>query len=160
MMHVSLRTPDLDACVDFYTALFGAGPDKRHADYARFTTDDIVLALMPGEGGSGGVDHFGLRFATAGETQAEWKRAEAAGLTLAVEGEVTCCWARSVKAWATDPDGRMWELYTVLEDANEFGDRTAMGVDSACCAESEAASEAEDSAPCCVPAERETSCCG
>lgn len=155
MMHLSLRTADMDATVRFYTGLFGAGPDKRHDDYARFTTDDIVLAVMPGAtSGTGGLDHLGLRFASPEATQAAWQRATEAGIPLAVEGEVTCCWARSVKAWARDPDGRMWELYTVLADADEFGDRQAMG--AACCAE-DAVAAAE---PCCEPTAKAAPCCG
>lgn len=88
MMHLSLPATNLDASVAFYTALLGTPPDKSHPDYARFTTDDMVLALMPGAGGTGGLDHLGLRFATPGETQAAWRRAQDAGLAVEVEGEI------------------------------------------------------------------------
>ena len=51
------------------------------------------------------------------EVQAEADRLEAAGLTLDVEGDVVCCYARQDKHWVTGPDGQQWENYVVLADA-------------------------------------------
>lgn len=42
-----------------------------------------------------------------------------AGLALDIEIEETCCYAKQSKARATDPDGRRWEVYTVLEETQD-----------------------------------------
>jgi hypothetical protein len=65
-------------------------------------------------------------------------RLQAAGLPIDVEREETCCYAKQIKVWAADPDGRRWEVYTVLEDTDE---RNGGGVQ--CC------SDADDDADAC-----------
>ncbi|MCB9670265.1 MAG: VOC family protein [Alphaproteobacteria bacterium] len=132
-IHLSLPTHDVDATTAFYTALFGEGPDKVRPDgYRRFAPADhpIVLSLMPGSPRDVGMpEHWGLRFSDVASTKAAWERAKGAGLDVRTEGEVTCCWAVQQKAWATDPDGRSWELYTVTDDAPAANPER-----SACCA--------------------------
>ncbi|MCB9675563.1 MAG: VOC family protein [Alphaproteobacteria bacterium] len=116
-IHLSLQTRDLGAARAFYAALFGEEPDKVREGYLRFAPAEhpIVLSLMPGEP-TAGAHHYGLRFTNVSETKDAWKRTRDAGLAVRTEGEVTCCWAVQQKAWATDPDGRDWELYTVTDD--------------------------------------------
>lgn len=119
--HLSLQTVDIEASTAFFSALFGSPPDKQKPDgYTRFTPDEhpLVLSLVPGTPGTlAAHDHFGLRFADRASTHAAWDRAEAAGLDLQGAGETLCCWSRQEKAWVHDPDGRPWELYTLLADA-------------------------------------------
>src|SRR6266567_1603143 len=40
---------------------------------------------------------------------------------------VDCCYAVQDKVWVSDPDGARWEVYTVLEDSNEFNDSKKEG---------------------------------
>jgi catechol 2,3-dioxygenase-like lactoylglutathione lyase family enzyme len=124
-IHLSLATTDLEASTRFYTALLGTPPDKVQEAYRRFAPADhpIVLSLHPGTPATtAGHEHLGLRFADVAATKAAWARTTAAGLDVHTEGEVSCCWAVQQKAWAHDPDGRPWELYTVLEDLPTAGD--------------------------------------
>jgi hypothetical protein len=51
------------------------------------------------------------------EIEEQAARLEAAGLTLDVEGDVVCCYARQDKHSVTGPDGQRWENYVVLADA-------------------------------------------
>lgn len=118
-LHLNLKTRDLDRSRAFYTALFGADPDKVRDDYLRFQPEDVpvTLALMPGEPGTdGSVDHLGLRWGDTAEAQAAWERVRNAGLTPREEREVSCCHAVQDKAWVVDPDGRPWELYAVTDE--------------------------------------------
>ena len=118
-IHLSLATCDLAASTAFYATLFGEAPDKVADDYVRFSPSEhpIVLSLTPGTPAAPtGHEHWGLRFADVASTTAAWRRGVAAGLPLQKVGEVSCCFAVQQKAWATDPDGRPWELYTVVDD--------------------------------------------
>ena len=64
------------------------------------------------------------------EVEAQADRLEAAGLTLDVEGDVVCCYARQDKHWVTGPDGQRWENYVVLADAGtDLEGRTFAEVD-------------------------------
>ncbi|TNE88885.1 MAG: hypothetical protein EP330_12800 [Deltaproteobacteria bacterium] len=138
-VHLSLHTRDLAASRAFYATLLGTEPDKVREDYLRFQPAGvpIALAIMVGEP-EPGPNHMGIKLVEPGDTKATWKRLEQAGLDVLVEGEVTCCWSRQNKAWVHDPDGRAWEVYTMVDD----GDHVPRGEDSpvltsaggACCA--------------------------
>ena len=45
-----------------------------------------------------------------------------AGLVSSIEREETCCYANQTRVWANDPDGRRWEIYTVLEETEQRND--------------------------------------
>jgi len=52
------------------------------------------------------------------------ERLRAAGLKLDIETDETCCYAKQNKVWATDPGGRRWETYVVLEETEERDGRS------------------------------------
>lgn len=139
-LHLSLTATDLDASIAFYTALFDRSPDKRHADYARFTVADppLVLALRPTAQArpAGHLDHLGLRLADPDVVRAAHRRLAAAGLVESTEEGVRCCYAVQDKVWLRDPDGHAWEVYTVLADADRL--RPDRG---GCCGEPAAADQ-------------------
>lgn len=118
-IQLALNVDDIDAAVDFYTALFDSPPAKRRPGYANFAVADppLKLVLFEGEGPTGSLNHVGVERASVDEVHAEADRLEAAGLTLDVEGDVVCCHARQDKHWVTGPDGQRWENYVVLDDA-------------------------------------------
>ena len=55
------------------------------------------------------------------DVHAATDRLMAAGLVDSVEDEQTCCYAKQNKVWAIDPQGMRWEVYRVIEDAEQFG---------------------------------------
>lgn len=120
--HLNLATADLEKSVAFYRTLLDAEPAKRLADYALFITEDpgleLALDLDPEAKLSHGA-HFGVVVDSADEVDAAVARLEASGLRTLVEREETCCYAKQTKVWATDPDGRRWEVYTVHEETEE-----------------------------------------
>lgn len=120
--HLNLATSDLEKSVAFYGTLLDAKPVKTLADYALFVTDEpgLELALDLRESVSPTLDaHFGIFVETAQGVETAIARLERAGLAGAIEREDTCCYANQTKVWATDPEGRRWEVYTVHEDTEE-----------------------------------------
>lgn len=118
-VQLALNVNDIDAAVEFYSTLFNTTPAKRRPGYANFavTNPPLKLVLFENPEASGTVNHVGIERETMEEVEAEADRLEAAGLTLDVEGDVVCCYARQDKHWVTGPDGQKWENYVVLADA-------------------------------------------
>jgi hypothetical protein len=91
-------------------------------------------------------DLVGIQVDEPHELEEITSRLKKAELGVHSEGETTCCYARSNKAWVSDPSGVPWETYQTMADAEVFSQK----------------SEAVDS-ECCVPDESEpseSSCCG
>jgi catechol 2,3-dioxygenase-like lactoylglutathione lyase family enzyme len=122
--HLSLNVADLARSVAFYRILFGREPAKLRGDYAKFEPDDppLVLSLEPAPRGQGGaLNHLGFRLPDAGTLVAMQERLERAGIRSKREEGVECCYARQTKFWVTDPDGTLWEVYTLEEDIDHRG---------------------------------------
>ena len=138
--HLNLATADVDKSVFFYRTLLNSEPAKRLRDYALFITDEpgleLALDLDPKVKPSHGA-HFGVVVDSAEAVDSAIARLQAAGLETLVEREETCCYAKQTKVWATDPDGRRWEVYTVHAETQERDDAAttccASAAESSCC---------------------------
>jgi predicted enzyme related to lactoylglutathione lyase len=120
--HLNLATTDLEKSVSFYATLLNAKPTKTLPDYALFITDEpaLELALDLRESVSPTLDaHFGIYVERAQDVETAIARLESVGLADSIEREDTCCYANQTKVWATDPEGRRWEVYTVHGDTEE-----------------------------------------
>ncbi len=117
-LQLALNVDDIDAAVKFYSTLFDTVPVKRRPGYANFAVDEpaLKLVLFENPDRTGTLNHLGVERDSMEEVEAEANRLEAAGLTLDVEGDVVCCYARQDKHWVTGPDGQKWENYVVLAD--------------------------------------------
>jgi catechol 2,3-dioxygenase-like lactoylglutathione lyase family enzyme len=141
--HLNLGTTDLDRSISFYSKLLDAKPNKVLPDYALFVIDDpgIELALDLRESVRRTTDaHFGIRVETTGEVERAIARLSAVGLASSIEREETCCYANQTKVWATDPEGRRWEVYTVHEETDDRDNLNTTccssdGATRSCCAE-------------------------
>ena len=128
-IQLALNVDDIDAAVDFYATLFDTQPAKRRPGYANFAVENppLKLVLFENAGATGTLNHVGVERDSMQDVEAEADRLEAAGLTLDVEGDVVCCYARQDKHWVTGPDGQRWENYVVLADAHpELEGRTLL----------------------------------
>lgn len=119
-LQLALNVDDIDAAVDFYSTMFDTTPAKRRPGYANFKVENppLKLVLFENPEQTGTLNHLGVERESMEEVEAEATRLEAAGLTLDVEGDVVCCYARQDKHWVTGPDGQRWENYVVLADAH------------------------------------------
>lgn len=149
-IHMGLAVKGLERSVAFYTTLFGQGPSKTRARYAKFEVAEPPVNLALNEvGGATGpnnpVAHFGIQVKSTEAVSMVADRLKKAGLETAVEDNVTCCYAVQNKVWATDPDGNRWETYVVLD--NEGMQHQSSQVE--CCADKPGC--CEDKAACCTP---------
>lgn len=141
--HLNLGTRDLAKSVAFYRTLLDAEPTKSFDDYALFITDDPGLELAldrEPKAEPGRSAHFGIVVDSTDAVDAAIERLQSAGLTVDVERDETCCYAKQTKVWAADPDGRRWEVYTVLEDTE-----TRNEGDVTCCSDAD-----PDAEECCA----------
>jgi len=122
--HFGLTVSDLNRSVAFYTILLGTEPVKHLEDYAKFDVADppLVLALHPGRfATSGALNHVGFRLADSQALVAVQERLERQGIATQREEGVECCYALQTKFWVPDPDGNLWEVYTLHEDLDHSG---------------------------------------
>jgi predicted lactoylglutathione lyase len=130
-MHLNLATRDLEASVAFYRTLLLSEPAKHYSDYALFLTEQPGLELALDLDSDTDVResaHYGLVVEKPEEVDAAIARLQRAGYAVDVEMDETCCYALQNKVWATDPDGRRWETYYVIEEMQERDAETT------CCA--------------------------
>jgi catechol-2,3-dioxygenase len=155
--HVHAHVEDLQRSIAFYTKMFGAEPTRVESDYAKWMLEDPRLNFaISTRGSKPGVDHLGIQTDTEEELAELKARAQAADLSIADEGETTCCYARSEKHWLTDPQGIAWEHYHTLGDIPVFSQKQADAAAdaSACCAP-----RAPGGKPVGIPVASSKSCC-
>lgn len=157
-LHVHIRVDDLARSIDFYAALFGAAPGMTKHDYAKWQLDDPrVNFTLSKRASAGGLDHMGIQVEEAGELTEISQRLVAFGAAPVEQKDAHCCYARSDKAWATDPQGIAWETFlshgeaASLSACGDDGD-CAVAPASSCCAEASCGTAAapEGEAACCA----------
>jgi catechol 2,3-dioxygenase-like lactoylglutathione lyase family enzyme len=119
--HVHVHVENLADSVRFYSALFGAQPEVRKPDYAKWMLEDPRLNFAISTGGARGVSHLGLQTDGVEELEAIAGRAQAAGIGGESEPEAECCYAKSTKHWFTDPQGLVWETFETHGASDSIG---------------------------------------
>ena len=117
-VQLALNVEDLDAAISFYSKLFDAQPSKVRQGYANFAIVEppLKLVLIENAGRGGTLNHLGVEVASTDDVVSARGRLASAGLSIANEDDVACCYARQDKLWVDGPSGEPWEVYTVLED--------------------------------------------
>ncbi len=143
--HIHVGVKDLGQSVQFYSTLFGQQPSKLKDDYAKWMLEDprLNFAISTRVGGEG-VDHLGIQVENPAELTEITERLKGADLGVHGEGETTCCYSKSNKAWVEDPSGVAWEAYQNMGDAEIFSEKAKP-------------ESKEEEAGCCVPGE--SACC-
>lgn len=153
--HVHVGVADLEASIAFYSALFGAQPTVTKSDYAKWMLDDprINFAVSQKCGADKGVEHLGVQVEDEMELAEVYGRLKASKGPVLVEGETTCCYAKSEKSWIADPDGVVWEAFLTRGESTVYGESPDL---------SRVASDNAAANACCAPqvAEpAESTCC-
>ncbi|MGA3214856.1 MAG: ArsI/CadI family heavy metal resistance metalloenzyme [Acidimicrobiales bacterium] len=124
-IQLALNVADIDSAVEFYSKLFGTEPAKRRRHYANFAIAEPPLKLVFIEDAQqtpGTLNHLDVEVETSDEVTAARDRLGREGLATATEEQTTCCYALQDKVWVHGPSDEPWEIYTVLADAEMFGD--------------------------------------
>jgi catechol 2,3-dioxygenase-like lactoylglutathione lyase family enzyme len=134
--HVHVSVADLDQSIGFYSTLFGAAPSVRKPDYAKWMLDDPrVNFAISTRSSQHGVNHLGIQVENAEGLQLIRHRLGQADRAVVDEKATTCCYSRSDKHWATDPQGVAWETFHTLGSTPVYGEDREPGADksTACC---------------------------
>lgn len=122
-LHVHLHVRDIAESTKFYTALFGAEPTRREADYAKWMLDDPhVNFAISAHGGEIGLGHLGIQAQDETALADISSRAKQAAGQVLIEREASCCYAKSDKAWAEDPQGIRWETFYTSGALTSYGE--------------------------------------
>ncbi len=134
-VQLALNVADIDAAVDFYSALFATPVNKRRPGYANFEIAEPPLKLVLIEGSEGGaLNHLGVETSSADEVTAAEARLSDTGLATTGVDDTVCCYATKTETWVTDPDGTPWEWYVKTGDAEQMSNSVIGSPDGACCA--------------------------
>lgn len=173
-VQLALNVTDLEASVDFYSAMFGVVPHKRRPGYANFAITEPPLKLVlietteetRGTGTAGALNHLGVEVSSTEDVAQARDRFREAGLAAFDENDTTCCYALQDKVWVHDPAGAPWEVYTVKDDNPQdarpaTASLSVLAGDGGCCtnAVAESPASAETSASADAPAEAKVGCC-
>jgi catechol-2,3-dioxygenase len=136
-LHIHMTVTDLAQSTQFYSTLFAAAPAVEKPDYAKWMLDDPrVNFAISTHGTTAGLDHLGIQAETGDELQDIFGRLQRADRPILEEGATTCCYAKSEKAWISDPQGIAWETFLTSGESTVYGDNADLGTirtARACC---------------------------
>ncbi|OYY76580.1 MAG: glyoxalase/bleomycin resistance/dioxygenase family protein [Hydrogenophilales bacterium 17-61-9] len=133
-LHVHVAVDDLAASIRFYSAMFAAAPTVAKADYAKWMLEDPrVNFAISARGATPGLNHLGMQVESAEELAEMGARLQKLETGVMEEMGTACCYAKSDKYWATDPQGIAWETYHTLDSIPVFSHADASVSDSGCC---------------------------
>jgi len=133
-LHIHIGVSNLDRSVDFYASLFGQDPDVKKPDYAKWLLDDPrVNFAISTQAAKRGLDHLGIQVESGAQLAEISGHLASAGHDTRDEPGAACCYARSDKAWAADPEDLSWELFHTTGAIDTY-----RGEQDSCCAETEA----------------------
>ena len=150
-LHIHVAVDDLTQSIGFYSALFAAEPAVVKTDYAKWMLEDPrVNFAISTRGRKAGLDHLGIQVESPDELQEVYGRLRKAGGEVVEQGQVTCCYAQSEKAWIDDPSGISWETFFTTGESTQYGDGTGERV---------VRIAREKASACCAPQAAKTPCC-
>jgi len=153
-LHVHVAVEDLAASIRFYSALFAAQPTVAKGDYAKWMLDDPrVNFAISARGAAPGLNHLGVQVESAEELAEMSLRLDKLDTEVVEEVGTACCYAKSDKYWATDPQGIAWETYHTLDSVPVFGSQAEGG----CCVPEPAVAKVSSCIP--VKAQPAAGCC-
>ena len=151
--HVHVAVSDLRQSIRFYETLFGVPPTVAKADYAKWMLDDprVNFAISSrSTNAAEGVDHLGIQVDDERELAAIDGRLRDAEQAVQTQTDAQCCYARSDKAWSTDPSGLSWETFRTHGEITTYGtDLATRPTAKACCVPAPAQNETVAASSCC-----------
>jgi hypothetical protein len=165
-LHVHVSVENVSNAIGFYSALFAAQPSVVKPDYAKWMLDDPrVNFAISMRGRAAGLDHLGIQVEDSSELHDVYARLGKAGGTVIEQGQTTCCYAKSEKAWIDDPAGISWETFLTSGESTVYGDGTGERAGEARIAHeggNRAVQSGSQAGACCAPkpeAKQASACC-
>ena len=153
-LHVHVAVDDLAASIQFYSTMFATAPSVTKTDYAKWMLDDPrVNFAISARGATPCLNHLGVQVESAEELVEMSARLQKLDTEVVEEAGTACCYAKSDKYWATDPQGIAWETYHTLDSIPVFGSEEEGG----CCVPEAAVTQISISIP--VKAKPDSGCC-
>ena len=150
--HVHVAVSNLTDSIGFYSKMFASEPAVIKADYAKWMLDDPrVNFAISSRGATPGLNHLGVQVESASELGEMRNRLQTLQDKIIADTDAECCYAKSDKYWATDPQGIAWETFHTLDTIPVFGEDSQ----DTCCVP--LANGAEKDASRCVPTQ--AGCC-
>ena len=130
-IHIGLEVKDLEASINFYSALFGAQPSHRETDYAKWMLEDprVNFAIQCVGAEPVGSVHFGVQVENKGELAECTRWLEEADQKVVSEPGAECCYYKSDKIWAADPDAFRWETFLTHGRHTTYGESLGIPLD-------------------------------
>ena len=135
-LHLHISVKDIQESIDFYSSIFGEKPSVKKEDYAKWQLDNpLVNFAISNRSDTVGLDHLGIQVDSDSELALIARRLKQAKIKTSEQHNTACCYARSNKYWAVDPQGIAWESFQSLENIPIYGDEktNATNGSSACC---------------------------
>ncbi len=171
-LHVHVSVNSLDESIKFYSTMFASDPSVVKSDYAKWMLEDPrVNFAISQRGAKVGLNHLGMQVESTEELASMHQRLEKLEGEIKAEEGAACCYAKSDKYWAEDPQGIPWETFHTLESIPVFGTDSSSAAIGAvadgcgCTPRPEAQKEsmrttiAQTEEVCCGPGETAGSCC-
>lgn len=145
-LHVHVSVTNLADSIRFYSGMFASKPSVVKTDYAKWMLDDPRVNFAISQRGADiGLNHLGIQVESADELAEMNTRLQGLQASITEETDAACCYAKSDKYWATDPQGIAWETFHTLDTIPVFGGDAP----EACCVP--LANSVKKDSPCCVP---------
>jgi len=133
-LHIHLTVKDLDTSIQFYSSLFGEQPSVVQVDYAKWDlAEPAVNFAISNRHKETGVNHLGIQTDSDEDWNGLAQRLQQAEIATTEQADTNCCYARSNKHWAVDPDGIAWEAFHSLEQVPMYGEDTQATESGVCC---------------------------
>lgn len=152
-LHVHVSVNNLADSIRFYSTLFASEPSVVKTDYAKWMLEDPRVNFAISQRGADiGLNHLGMQVESASELAEMHTRLQGLQEPITEETDAACCYAKSDKYWATDPQGIAWETFHTLDTIPVFGGDAP----EACCVPMPKSKQVEKQAACCEPG---SACC-
>lgn len=153
-LHLHVSVDDLAHSIQFYSALFAAGPTVSKPDYAKWMLEEPrVNFAISTRSDKTGLDHLGIQVESPDELKEVYGRLQKTERPVLEEGATTCCYAKSEKSWIADPQGLSWEVFLTSGESTVYGEDIDHGSiptpSGACCSPKHEVTPVV--AACCVP---------
>ena len=120
--HVNVAVDDLARSIEFYNTLFNTQPTVEKSDYARWMLEDPRINFsITHSRERRGINHVGLQVESTEAVAEIQARLDLAEEKTFQQPDTECCYARSSKTWATDPDNVRWETFVTHGELTHYG---------------------------------------